>query len=274
MSYLANFNSQILGLQPTLSSVPKIVFLHGLMGFGSNWKTIARRFDQDHQILLYDQRGHGRSFHPSSYTLKDYADDLHKILLELGWSKICLVGHSLGGRVALEFAAHYSSLIEKLVMVDIGPVADLASMYAVEEKLRSVPVPFVSRDQARAFFDGPFLNKYKSELLKQFFYANIDKDDQGQMNWRFDKEGILETLRLSRLGDQWSQIKKITKPTLVIRGENSKDLSQEIFEEMKAANPLIQGAVIPGAGHWVHVEKPQETIQLLEAFLHNDKVSP
>lgn len=272
MSYLANFNSQILG--PTSPETPKIVFLHGLMGFGSNWKTIARRFDQDYQILLYDQRGHGRSFHPGKYGLQDYAEDLYKILGELQWSKVVLIGHSMGGRVALEFASQYPDFVEKLVIVDIGPVADLPSMYAVEEKIRSVPVPFADRDQARAFFDGPFFNKYKSEMLKQFFYANIDKNTQGQMSWRFDKEGILETLRQSRLGDQWAQIKNLTKPTLVIRGENSKDLNSETFERMIQENPRIQGVILPGAGHWVHVEKPQETIQLLEAFLHDDKVSP
>ena len=266
MSYLANFNSQLLGPQEA-QHLPKLVFLHGLMGFGSNWKTIARRFEQDHQILLFDQRGHGRSFHPGSYKLQDYSEDLKKILDELGWDKVSIVGHSMGGRVGLDFAARYPQRTEKLIMADIGPVGDMASMYSIEDKLRSVPVPFANRDQARAFFDGPFVNKYKNKMVAQFFYANIEQNEQGQMDWRFDKEGILETLRQSRQGDQWEQIKKLTIPTLVIRGENSTDLTPDIFTQMLQENPQIKGIVIPGAGHWVHVEKPQATTQIIEDFL-------
>lgn len=120
MGYLENFNYSITGQG---NEAPKLVFLHGVMGFGLNWRTITKVFDPYFRCLVYDQRGHGRSFHPESgYAPEDYANDLEQILEELSWNKISLVGHSMGGRNALEFAHRFSARVEKLVIEDIGPV--------------------------------------------------------------------------------------------------------------------------------------------------------
>src|SRR5512135_2152018 len=101
MSYLDNFSYQVLGNEKGA----KVVFLHGLMGSGVNWRKIAQSLEADYQVLIFDQRGHGRSFQPSSgYAPEDYANDLALILEELRWEKILLVGHSMGGRNALHFA--------------------------------------------------------------------------------------------------------------------------------------------------------------------------
>lgn len=264
MSYLTNFNYQILGIE----SKPKLVFLHGLMGFGTNWKTMARHFEADYQILLLDQRGHGRSFHPAQgYSVVDFAGDLEKIMAELGWKKAIFVGHSMGARIAVEFADRHPDMVEKLVLVDMGPVSNMSSMLNTEEKIRFVPVPFASRDEARAFFDGPFIEKYKNETVKQFFYANLDHNEKGEMNWRFYLPGILEILWQSRVGDQWAQYKKLKMPTLLVRGALSTDLVPEVYEQVLAQNSHIRGEVVPGSGHWVHVEKPKELLEIFKSFL-------
>lgn len=264
VSYLDNFNYQILGDNAN----PKLVFLHGLMGFGSNWKSVARHFESRYQILLYDQRGHGRSFQPPyGYRLEDYVSDLEQILSELGWTDVVLVGHSMGARVAAGLAQKKPSVVKKLVLVDMGPVSDMASMISIEEKIKMVPVPFASREEARAFFDGPFLQKFKNETVKQFFYANLDNNDKGEMTWRFFLPGILETLWQSRTNQQWPAYRGFSMPSLLIRGGKSTDFSQELFEEVLKSNPHIQGVVVPGAGHWVHVEKLKELLQIFEDFL-------
>ena len=87
-----------------------------------NWRRITPHFEQEYQILIFDQRGHGQSFHPpSGYFPKHYAQDLEDILKELGWNHIYLVGHSLGGRNALAFASKFTHRVGKLVVEDIGP---------------------------------------------------------------------------------------------------------------------------------------------------------
>lgn len=263
-SYLENFNYQILGNNAN----PKLVFLHGLMGFGSNWKTMARHFEENFQILLYDQRGHGRSFQPQTgYRIEDYVFDLEHILSELGWEKVILVGHSMGARVAAAFAEKNPQKTVKLILVDMGPTSDIATMISTEEKIKSVPVPFASREDARAFFDGPFLDKYKNETVKQFFYANLESKEDGSMKWRFYLPGILETLWQSRTSNQWRAYSHFSMSTLLVRGEKSTDFSQPLFDEVLEKNKNIRGVVVPGAGHWVHVEKPQELHQIFADFL-------
>lgn len=263
MSQLSLFNYQIYGDNAN----PKLVFLHGLMGFASNWRSIARHFESDYQILLYDQRGHGKSFKPSSgYGTAEYAQDLITILDELGWEKCHLVGHSMGGRVAVEAAYLYPERVEKLVIADIGPVSDMQSMTSIEEKLSSVPAPFVSRNQAREFFDTVFLERYKSETLKQFFYANIEEKADRQHDWKFSKQGILETIWKSRTLQQWRQFEALNMPTLLLRGQTSDDLPEELYEEILERNPKIIGKVISGAGHWIHADQPQLVIRALDDF--------
>lgn len=264
MPQLNLFNYQIHGD----SANPKLIFLHGLMGFASNWRGIARHFEAQYQILLYDQRGHGKSFQPATgYNTSDYAADLITILDELGWSKCTLVGHSMGGRVAVEAASAYPARIEKLVIADIGPLSDMQSMLSIEEKLNSVPVPFENRDVARAFFDTTFLRKYRSETLKQFFYANLEEKPDGTFSWKFSKQGILETIWKARTIQQWKQFESLKMPTLLLRGEFSDDLPKALFEEVLKRNPNITGQEIPGAGHWIHADKPQLVIQALQDFL-------
>lgn len=264
VSFLSNFNYQIMGENAN----SKLVFLHGLMGFGSNWKTMARHFSSKYQILLYDQRGHGRSFQPTQgYKLQDYAEDLEKILNELGWQDIILVGHSMGARVAAQFAEHFPERVKKLILVDMGPVSDMASMLAVEERIKFIPTPFKDRNEARQFFDGPFMEKYNNETVKQFFYANLTDNKAGEMGWRFYLPGILEILWQGRVGNQWKAFESFQMPTLLVRGELSKDLSRDLFEEVVKKNSHILGIEVADAGHWVHVEKPQELVQIFEDFL-------
>lgn len=265
MSYINHFNHQILGT----GNRRKMVFLHGLMGFASNWKPIANNFINEYEVLIYDQRGHGRSFQPEEgYSTVDYAQDLDKILKELGWEKVILIGHSMGGRVAVEFATQFPESIDRLVIVDIGPESDQASMQAVEEKLHFVPTPFASREQARDFFDGPFLQKFPNEMVKKFFYANLHKNERGDLDWKFSREGVLETLRLARTGEQWAQFEELAVPCLLMRGQSSKDLPLVLYEAVLARNTRIEGVVVEGAGHWVHVDQPKEVIEIIAGFIN------
>ncbi|MCJ8277590.1 MAG: alpha/beta fold hydrolase, partial [Bdellovibrionales bacterium] len=186
MNYkLKDFNYQIFGEDTS----PKLVFLHGIMGRGKNWQSIAKNFSKDYQCLIYDQRGHGQSVQPESgYELKDYAQDLKNILDDLGWTgPIHLVGHSMGGRVSLMFATLFPELVEKLVVVDIGPTSNWDSMQSVFDKMDFVPVPFASRQEARTFMDTEFTNRYSSKMLAEFFYSNlVSKNDQ--YDWVFSKK--------------------------------------------------------------------------------------
>jgi esterase len=268
MSYLNSFHHQITG--PDTGR--RWVFVHGLMGYSANWRKIVSALESTEQVLVYDQRGHGRSMKPTTgYAPEDYANDLHLITEELGWDKFILVGHSMGGRNAVNFASQHPEKLSHLVVEDIDLEVSEDAVAYYEALLGSVPTPFPDRETAKKFFVSEFPEKAKTrdrvEVLAQFFYANMEDQPNGKVDWRFSKPGILESVVQGHAKDRWPEVKALTMPTLWIRGENSLELSREHFDKIVDSNPMITGVEIPNAGHWVHSDQPAAFIQALKNFV-------
>lgn len=274
--FVDQFFTQITGPE----DAPKLVFLHGVMGYAANWRRVARQFEDRYQVLVYDSRGHGRSSHadlisnPDAYTPEGLAEDLKGILDELGWKKVNLVGHSMGGRVVYTFAAKYPAYVEKLVIVDIGPDRSLSSASTALRVMESVPVPFASKRDAKEWFDTEFPKVFSAmpnaPALAAWLYANIMETEDGRAIWRFDEAGIRGAVASGRERERWVEIRQLQVPTLVIRGGRSKDLTRDVYERMLRENPRIEGVEIPGVGHWVHSEAFEAFTAALEAFLAKD----
>ncbi|MFV8257366.1 alpha/beta fold hydrolase [Bdellovibrio bacteriovorus] len=268
MSYLNNFYHLLYGPEDGR----KWVFVHGLMGYGQNWRRIIQGIEATERCLAYDQRGHGRSFQPpEGYSPEDYADDLKKIVDELGWGKFVLVGHSMGGRNVLNFASRFPEYVSHLVIEDIGPEANPTAHEYYEYLLNLVPSPFASRDEAKRYFFEDFVKTAKTreniQVMANYFYSNMVEQPDGTVDWRFSKQGILDSVRLGRTDDRWDEVKSLKVPTLLVRGGNSKELSQENYDKMLASNPMIKGVVISGAGHWVHSDQPQAFTEAVKLFV-------
>ena len=227
MSYLSQFHHQILGNE---QSSKKLVFLHGLMGYGMNWRSIARAFTEEFHILYYDQRGHGRSISPpEGYAPEDFAEDLKKIINELGWSKIYLVGHSMGGRAAATFAHLYPENVHRLVVEDIGPDAHDQAVRRIEEIIDGVPLPFDSKKAAKEYFLNDFRKDFAHrpnvKALGSFLYSNLAENSEGGIGWKFDKEVMRQCVLQGRQRERFKEFSEITVPTLLMRGEKSEELS-------------------------------------------------
>lgn len=267
MAFLENFHHQITGPEHG----PKLVFLHGVMGFGANWRTIAKAFENEYQVLTYDQRGHGRSMKPEQgYSPEHYSEDLKNILDELGWKKINLVGHSMGGRNALTFAHLYPERLNKLVIGDIGPSMNEAGSTFILKLLNTIPVPFKGRREAKEYFEREFPRIFshvpKKEGLAAYLNANIIEDEQKQGVWRFSEKGVRESIDEGRLRERWDEIRALKMPTLLVRGEHSNDLPRDVFDRILRENPNIQGVELKDAGHWVHSDQPAAFIEALRNF--------
>lgn len=268
MAYLDSFYYQITGPEQGR----RWVFVHGLMGFGGNWRKIVSALESTERVLVFDQRGHGRSFKPATgYAPEDYSEDINRITEELGWDQFILVGHSMGGRNALNFAFRHPEKLIKLIIEDIGPESAPGIVEYYENLLGLVPTPFPNRAAAREFFQKEFLEVAKTrdkvQVLAQFFYANIEDKPDGTADWRFSKPGILRSVVEGRVRDRWQEVESLQVPTLWIRGQESRELSRETFERILHSNQLIRGVEIPNAGHWVHSEQPQLFSEAIKNFV-------
>lgn len=268
MAFLDNFNFQLYGPEQGR----KWVFVHGLMGYGNNWRKIVSGLESTERCLTFDQRGHGRSMKPSSgYAPEDYANDLKAILDELGWKKIILIGHSMGGRNVLNFASRFPEYVSQLVIEDIGAEGKPPAHEYYEYLLGMVPTPFGSRAEAREYFMGEFVNKAQTRepvmVLAQYFYSNMEEKEDGSVNWRFSKDAMIESVKAGRNRDRWDEVESLSMPTLLIRGENSQELSRENYHKMLDLNEVIRGVEIPQAGHWVHSDQPQAFLDAIKSFV-------
>jgi esterase len=246
-----------------------VVLLHGLMGFAANWGKIWPALHGARPVLVLDQRGHGRSPKPSSgYGPADYAGDLAGLLDVLGWSRAHVVGHSMGGRVALRFASLYPERTLTLTMEDSGANSRPDRVDWIRNLLASIPTPFPDRESAKVFFAGHFRD---DPMTGGFLHANLEQRDDGSLDWRFFADGMIETVRAGRATDAMAEFSALAAPTLLVRGERSVEFAADEAVEMARARANVEFVTIEGAGHFVHAEKPAEfSAALVEFLARND----
>ena len=273
-NFLSQFHYSVLG-DP--NNPKKIVFIHGLMAFAANWRKIASRMENDYQCLIYDQRGHGRSFKPETgYSTKDFALDLDKITDELGWTEFHVIGHSMGARNAMVFGHLFPQKVLTLTLEDMGPEANEKALGYYKRMLESIPTPFATKEHSKRYFENSFAKNFRAKepltVLSTFLQANLEEKTtgphQGMIDWKFSKDAIYEIVELGNNQNHWLEVSSFKMPVLTIRGENSHVLSRETFEKMQTVNPNIRGVEIAGAGHWVHYEKSDEFAQALKDFIN------
>lgn len=252
------------GTSATAAATP-LVLLHGVMGFAANWGKVWPEFEKDRPVLVLDQRGHGRSAKPATgYTPTDYAEDLKSLLESLSLGPCHIVGHSMGGRVALRFCYLYPELARSLTLEDSGVETNAERVSWIEGLIGGVPTPFATREEAKAFFATHFQD---DPLTGSFLHANLETKPNGQLDWRFYKEGIIETVRQGRATDAQKEFRSLILPTLLVHGARSTHLSAEEASRMAAARPNVSLSTVEGAGHFVHAEQPAAFNAALKAFL-------
>lgn len=243
-----------------------VVFLHGLMGFAANWGKIWPKFEGDRSCLVLDQRGHGRSAKPAAgYDPSDYAGDLAALLDRLGWKRVHLVGHSMGGRVALRFCSLNANRAASLVMEDSGVESRPERTDWIRDLLSSVPTPFGDRETAKHFFEANFRT---DPMTGSFLFSNLETQD-GALRWRFHAPGMVETVEKGRATNAMKEFCLLHLPTLLVRGGRSAEFPADEAERMRDCRKGVELVTIAGAGHFVHAEKPEEFTTSLREFLNS-----
>lgn len=256
-------------------SGPTAVLLHGLFGSGDNLAGLGAALTEGHRVLLVDLRNHGRSEWGDNMTLSAMAADVVAMLDRLDVQSLVLVGHSLGGKVAMQVALQYPDRVAALVVVDIAPVRYAPSHEPVFKGLAAVDLDQVSRradaDQmlsryvAEPMVRGFLLKSLTTEAPEQTGSSNRQSDARSsRFRWRFNWHALQNGYaELSAAPDDG----RFKGPVLVIQGGDSGYVRAEHQAAIQQLFPAAEMRTIAGAGHWLHAEKPVEFNGLVRRWL-------
>ncbi len=235
-----------------------LVLLHGLFGSADNWGSIAKHFSQHYQVISVDLRNHGRSPHSDSQTYAEMADDLLEVLNILGLAKIHLLGHSLGGKVAMQFATQYPEKVSKLIVVDMAMRTYPDRYTQLMDHMLAVNL---SQMASRNEVDNALKDSIANLRVRQFLLTNLVKNED-QLQWRIN----LPALKANYATLITALAVHFDPPSLFIRGERSDYVQDSDITELQQHFPQAEFVTLP-TDHWVHAEQPQLFIQAVEAFL-------
>ncbi len=239
-----------------------LLIFHGLFGQSDNFGTLAKQFSELYTVHTIDLRNHGRSFHSDEVSFDAMSDDILNYLETHQINTCYLLGHSLGGKVVMEFAYKYPERLEKLIVADIAPKSYPPHHQSIIKGLNSVDF---SQVEKRSDVEE-FLKTYIPELgVRQFLLKNVYMIEKGQYAFRFNLKVLTE--KYSDLIEKGLDNGKFDKPTLFIRGGNSHYIMDEDFALIENHFPNYTVKTIPNAGHWVHAENPKMFYDFVIEFL-------
>lgn len=238
-----------------------VVLLHGLFGAAQNWGTIQKRLAARHRVVALDLRNHGASPHAAAMEYPVMAADVAETLIALGAAPAALIGHSMGGKVAMALALSGPELVSRLVVADVAPVAYPPALRGYAAAMRALPLrPGLTRREADAALSGAV----PEPGIRAFLLQNL-RFETDPPAWRLGLEEIAAAMpAIEGFPDSVAQYRG---PTLFLGGERSNYIRPEYHARIRALFPAARFATVPNAGHWVHAENPQGFLDLIEPFL-------
>ncbi|MFD3002209.1 alpha/beta fold hydrolase [Pontibacter toksunensis] len=243
-----------------------LLIMHGLFGTLDNWQTLAKRLAEHYNVFLVDLRNHGRSPHNEEHNYDVMADDVLRLIDELQIPTPAIMGHSMGGKVAMKFALKYPTRLTKLIVVDIAPKAYPPHHDEIIEALQSVNLEGVT---SRSEVDEQLAQHIKEEYVRLFLMKNLHRKEDNTLAWRMNLDAIEKNYEHVAAGITADVPFK--KSTLFIKGGRSSYIQPEdIYGSIEHLFTLVEVETIPEAGHWVHAQSPDKVYDLVTRFLSTD----
>ncbi|HUH72786.1 MAG TPA: alpha/beta fold hydrolase [Chitinophagales bacterium] len=240
-----------------------VIIIHGLLGSLDNFQTIAKQLSDTYRVWLLDMRNHGSSFHSDEMNYEVMAKDVHEFMEMHQLSHAHIVGHSMGGKVAMNFALIYPDLVDDLIVVDIGPKEYEGDHQVI---LRTMLETNLKDYTERRAIENVISEKIHSKKIVQIMMKNLGRN-KNDFFWKPNVEVILNSYRLLMSNVPKDSVFKGN--TVFIKGENSDYIEVEDLEEFRKYFPEAQMITVPNAGHWVHADQPKVFLQLLNKILNN-----
>jgi esterase len=239
-----------------------IMILHGLFGTLDNWQTIGRQLGEQFNVYTIDQRDHGRSPHTNEFNYTILADDLQHFIESRWIYKSHIVGHSMGGKTAMQFAMQYPDMVDKLVILDIAPKNYTGGHEVILDTLNAIDLATIKdRKEAEALMT----QRIPEFGTRQFLLKNLTRNEQnGNLEWKMnlpllqrEYQNILDNITFGTYEGE----------TLFIRGRNSDYIKDDEIDNIKQYFPNMHLETIENAGHWIHADQPKQLFDLVQRFL-------
>lgn len=240
-----------------------LIILHGVFGSLDNWLTVGKTLAEKFKVYLLDLRNHGDSFQDSDFTYDAMSKDLVNFIKENKIVGPVIIGHSMGGKVAMKFAVNNPDLFDKLIVVDIAPRSYPPHHQQILKGLESIDLKTL---KSRKDADDK-LSEYIPEIgVRQFLLKNLTRDE-GSFRWKINLPTISQ--KIENVGEGLEDNLVSDKPTLFIRGEKSDYIKNSDNISIKAIFPNSEIKTVKNAGHWVHAENPEAVIELIIDFVRD-----
>ncbi|MHA7108947.1 alpha/beta fold hydrolase [Sunxiuqinia elliptica] len=259
------------------SNSQTIVIVHGLYGSSDNWLTVGKKLGLNYHVYLIDQRNHGRSPNADSHTYENMTEDLAAFFEEHQIEKATVIGHSMGGKTAMFFAAEYPEKVEKLIVADIAPknyldLQEKSQYYLHQHILESLKEVRQQQYESREEIADFLRLKLDNESLVLFLLKNVYRNKEThKFDCRINVDVLYDYLDevISGVNYRWLEDRMpiLNYPVLFIKGEKSPYISDEDVQRIREIYPEVQFENIPNAGHWLHAEQPQLFMEALERFI-------
>jgi len=245
-------------------NAPAMVILHGLLGSSRNWTTIGRALQERYDVHILDLRNHGSSPHSETMRWAELIDDLSAYLETNGLNDIVLMGHSLGGKISMRFAALFPDMVSKLIVVDIAAKAYPPHLDLEFRAMKSIDLcELGNRKEAEKALE-PLIDDWAH---RQFLLTNLVRDKEtGGFRWQVNVEALPANLPHMRM-NPLLQEDRFEGPTLLVRGGDSWFIEDGDADEMLHWFPQLQEVTMPGVGHNVHVEDRKGFLKVLSDWL-------
>lgn len=241
-----------------------VVILHGLFGSARNWASIARRLAERRRVVALDLRNHGASPWTDDMTYPAMAADIRDVIAPLG--RCAVVGHSMGGKVAMATALLYPGLVERLAVVDIAPVPYTGRQHG--DYIRAMQAVDLAGTQRRAEVEEALRPGVDDPAIRAFLLQNLAPDETGGLRWRLNL-AVLGGALPDIMG--WPDLagRRYDGPVRFLAGETSDYIRPESHEALRGYFPRAEIVTVANAGHWPHAEQPEAFLRLLQPFLES-----
>ena len=250
--------SKILG-----NSKKHILILHGFLGSGDNWKSVGRKLNPlGYTIHLIDQRNHGRSFHSEKFDYDIMCEDLFNYIKYYNINNAILIGHSMGGKTAMNFSLNHPKLVSKLIVLDTSPREYPVLHQNIIDSLKEIDLSIFTN---RKEIDIELRKSVTQQGLRNFLTKNIYRMNDGNLNFRFNLQSLSQNI--GKIGQKIESNTKFSSEVIFIKGETSDYINESDKVMINNLFPNAKFYKIPNAGHWLHVDNPIDFISILLSLI-------